>query len=125
MMRNRIAPLLESALIKAHAANELTTFPLPAIIIGHPANPEHGDFSCNVAMQMAKGERKAPRQVAEIILKHLGNGDGLLAKSDIAGPGFINLFVAQDAWQATLLEIESQGDRYGHTTSGAAQKVQV
>lgn len=125
MMRNRIAPLLESALLKAHAAQELMTSPLPAIIIGHPANPEHGDFSCNIAMQLAKAERKAPRQVAEIILKHLGDGEGLLAKSEIAGPGFINLFVSQTSWQATLLEIETEGDRYGRTASGAGKKVQV
>ncbi len=125
MMRNRIAPLLESALIKAHTAQELTTFPLPAIIIGHPANPDHGDFSCNIAMQLAKGERKAPRLVAEIILKHLDTGDGLLAKCEIAGPGFINLFVSQTAWQTALLEIEAEGDRYGHTTSGGRKKVQV
>ncbi len=125
MMRNRIAPLLESALIKALAAQELTTSPLPAIIIGNPANPEHGDFSCNIAMQMAKGERKAPRQVAEIIIKHLGDGGGLLAKCDIAGPGFINLFVSQSAWQATLLDIEAQGHHYGRTTSGGGKKVQV
>jgi arginyl-tRNA synthetase len=125
MMRNRIAPLLESALIKAHAAQELTTSPLPPIIIGHPANPEHGDFSCNIAMQMAKSERKAPRQVAEIIIRHLGDGDGLLAKNEIAGPGFINLFVSQAAWQASLLEIEAEGSRYGRTSSGAGKKVQV
>jgi arginyl-tRNA synthetase len=125
MMRNRIAPLLESALCKAHAAKELTTSPLPAIIIGHPAKPEHGDFSCNIAMQLAKGERKAPRQVADIIIKYLGDGDGLIAKCEIAGPGFINLFVTETAWQATLLEIESAGDRYGRTTSGAGKKVQV
>ena len=125
MMRNRIAPLLESALLKAYAAQELTTSPHPAIIIGHPANPEHGDFSCNIAMQLAKGERKAPRQVADIIIKYLGDGDGLLAKSEIAGPGFINLFVSQSAWQSTLLEIEQEGDRFGRTASGAMKKVQV
>jgi arginyl-tRNA synthetase len=125
MMRNRIAPLLETALQAAHAANELATSPLPAIIIGHPANPDHGDFSCNIAMQLAKSERKAPRQVAEIIIKYLGDGDGLLAKCEIAGPGFINLFVARDAWQKSLLEIEAAGDRYGHTKSGAGKKVQV
>ncbi|MDD2850510.1 MAG: arginine--tRNA ligase [Desulfuromonadaceae bacterium] len=125
MMRNRIAPLLESALIKAHAAHELTTSPLPPITLGHPANPEHGDFSCNVAMQMAKAERKAPRQVAEIIIKHLGDGNGLLTKCDIAGPGFINLFVSQAAWQTALLEIEVQSENYGRTASGGNRKVQV
>lgn len=125
MIRNRIAPLLQSALTKAYEAQELSTFPLPAVIIGHPVNPEYGDFSCNIAMVIAKGERKSPRLVAEIILKHLPNVNGLIAKSDIAGPGFINIFVSQKAWQATLIEIENAGERYGHTTSGSHKKVQV
>ncbi|HIJ82256.1 MAG TPA: arginine--tRNA ligase, partial [Desulfuromonadales bacterium] len=125
MMRNRIAPLLEAALNAASASHELTTLLLPDIIMGLPANPEHGDFSCNIAMQMAKGERKPPRQVAEIILKHLGNGAGLLTKCEIAGPGFINFFIAPAAWQQALLEIEEQGDYYGRTSAGNGQKVQV
>jgi len=125
MMRNRIAPLLQSALIKAHAAQELTACPLPTITIGHPANPEHGDFSCNIAMLLSKGERKAPRQVAEIIIKHMVDACGLLDKCDVAGPGFINLFVSQASWQATLPEIEAEGESYGHTSSGGGKKVQV
>jgi len=125
MMRHRIASLVENALHAAANAEELFSSPLPAVVIGTPANPEHGDFSCNVAMQLAKAERKAPRQVAEIILRHIGNGDGLLTKTEIAGPGFINLFVAPAAWQATLMEIESQGMNFGLTTTGAGKKVQV
>ncbi|OHB33537.1 MAG: arginine--tRNA ligase [Desulfuromonadaceae bacterium GWB2_53_15] len=124
-MRHRIASLVENALHAAANAEELFSSPLPAVVIGTPANPEHGDFSCNVAMQLAKAERKAPRQVAEIILRHIGNGDGLLTKTEIAGPGFINLFVAPAAWQATLMEIESQGMNFGLTTTGAGKKVQV
>ncbi len=125
MMRNRIATLVETALQSAVSAAELVSSPLPAVTIGTPANPEHGDFSCNIAMQMAKNERKTPRQVAEIILRHLGNGHGLLAKTDIAGPGFINFFVAPSAWQSTLLEIESLGDDFGRTSTGAGRKIQV
>ena len=125
MIRNRITPLLESALLKAHGANELTTFPFPPVVLGNPTNPEHGDFSCNIAMQIAKSERKAPRQVAEIIIRHLSDGNGLIASSDIAGPGFINLFVSHSAWQASLLEIQSQGGNYGRTVSGGGKKVQV
>ena len=125
MMRHRIASLVESALHAATAAKELVSSPLPAVIIGTPANSDHGDFSCNVAMQLAKGERKPPRQVAEIIIRHLQNPDGLLAKTEIAGPGFINFFVSATAWQAALLEIESKGAAFGLTTSGAGKKVQV
>jgi arginyl-tRNA synthetase len=125
MMRQRIAALVETALQTAAAADELVTSPFPAVIIGIPANPEHGDFSCNIAMQIAKGERKAPRQVAETIIRLIGDDSGLLSKCEIAGPGFINFFVAPAAWQQSLLEIESAGDSFGRTTSGAARKVQV
>ncbi|WP_188055311.1 arginine--tRNA ligase [Oryzomonas rubra] len=124
-MRNRIAALVETALQTAAAAEELLSSPFPAVIIGTPDNPDHGDFSCNIAMQMAKGERKAPRQVAEIVIRHLGDGGGLLAKTEIAGPGFINLFVAPGAWQSALLEIESQGAAFGRTATGAGKKVQI
>lgn len=125
MMRNRIAALVESALQSSAADKELLSSPFPAVIIGTPDNPDHGDFSCNIAMQMAKGERKAPRQVAEIIIRHLGDGKGLLAKTEIAGPGFINLFIAPAAWQSALSEIEAQGEAFGRTTSGSGQKVQI
>ena len=125
MMRNRIAELVKTALQGALAAQEISTSQLPALTIGTPANQEHGDFSCNIAMQMAKGERKAPRQVAEILINRLGDGGGLLAKTEIAGPGFINFFVSPAAWQASLLEIESQGAAFGRTTTGNGKKVQV
>lgn len=125
MMRHQIASLVEQALHAAAAAHELVSFPLPTVIIGIPASPDHGDFSCNVAMQMAKGERKAPRQVADILIRHIADGSGLLSKTEIAGPGFINFFVAPAAWQNTLRDVESQGDTFGRTSSGAGRKVQV
>ena len=125
MIRQHIAALVETALQEAANAEELVTSPFPTVIIGMPANPDHGDFSCNIAMQTAKGERKAPRQIAEIIIRHIGNGNGLLTSCEIAGPGFINFYVAPAAWQHCLLEVESLGATYGRTTTGAARKVQV
>jgi arginyl-tRNA synthetase len=125
MIRNRITSLLESSLQAAVTSQELATSILPTVIIGTPANSDHGDFSCNVAMQLAKGERKAPRQVAEIIIRHLGEGNSLLSKTEIAGPGFINFFVSPIAWQSCLLEIESQGETFGRTLSGEKKKLQV
>ncbi|ABK98645.1 arginyl-tRNA synthetase [Pelobacter propionicus DSM 2379] len=125
MMRHRIASLVETALRAASAAQEITSPSIPAVTIGVPANPDHGDYSCNIAMQMAKAERRAPRQVAETISRHLGDGKGLLSKTDIAGPGFINFFVSPAAWQRLLPEIESQGATYGRTATGEERKVQV
>ena len=124
-MRHHIASLVATALQAAASANELVSPSFPAVVIGMPANPEHGDFSCNIAMQLAKAERKAPRQVAEIIVRHVGDGNGLLAKTEIAGPGFINFFVSPDAWRATLIDIETQGDSFGHTGTGRGTRVQV
>jgi arginyl-tRNA synthetase len=125
MMRHRIAALVKTALNTATAAEELDTTTFPPITIGIPANNEHGDFSCNIAMQLAKAERKPPRSVAEILTRHIANGNGLFAKTDIAGPGFINFYVAPAAWQTALIEIESQGDSFGQTGSGAGKKIQV
>ena len=125
MMRNRIASLVESSLRAAADLQDLTTQIIPAVIIGTPANPGHGDFSCNIAMQIARGERKTPRQVSEIVIRHLSDDDGLLARAEIAGPGFINFFISPSAWQSCLLEIESQGGRFGRTATGRGEKVQV
>jgi len=125
MMRHHIASLVATALQAAARANELTSSSFPAVIIGTPANAEHGDFSCNIAMQLAKAERKAPRQVAEIVIRHLDTSSGLLARTEIAGPGFINFFVSPEAWRATLIDIEGQGDAFGHTTTGKGTRVQV
>lgn len=125
MIRQKIALLIESTIENALISGKLVTSPIPPITISIPALPEHGDFSCNIAMQLAKSERKSPRQVADIILNSLADEDGLLLKTEIAGPGFINFFVSPEAWHRTLLEIEKQGGNFGRTTSGAGQKVQV
>jgi arginyl-tRNA synthetase len=125
MMRQRIAALVETALNAAATAEELVTSPFPPVTIGIPAHPDHGDFSCNIAMQLAKAERKAPRAVAEILIRHMGDGNGLFSKTDIAGPGFINFFVSPASWQTSLIGIEALGEAFGRTTSGAGRKIQV
>jgi len=124
-MRNKIASLVKSSLEAAITLQELNSSIFPAVIIGTPASTDHGDFSCNIAMQMARGERKAPRQVADILIKHLGDGKGILSRTEIAGPGFINFFVSPSAWQSCLLEIELRGDSFGRSITGGMEKVQV
>lgn len=125
MIRQQLALLIESTLENALSSGKLVTSPIPSITISIPALSEHGDFSCNIAMQLAKSERKSPRQVADIVLNSLVDEDGLLLRTEIAGPGFINFFVSPTAWHGALLEIEKQGENFGRTTSGAGQKVQV
>lgn len=125
MIRQKIALLIETTLTNALAAGTVVTSSIPPITISTPTIAEHGDFSCNIAMQLAKSERKSPRQVAEIIINALVDTEALLVKTEIAGPGFINFFVSPAAWHQALVEIEKQGDCFGRTNSGAGQKVQV
>lgn len=125
MIRHKLASLISAALDKAASSSQLSSENLPDVVIGIPASNAHGDFSCNIAMQLAKGERKAPRQVADIILSNINDPEGLINRTEIAGPGFINFFIAPAAWQKTLPQIESAGEAYGKSNSGAGKKLQV
>jgi len=85
---------------------------------------EHGDFATNVAMTLAKSVGRNPRELAELIVAKLPN-DPLITKVDIAGPGFINMFVAQDARYAVVNTVLQQGDRYGLAEPNSKQKIMV
>ena len=98
---------------------------VPEIVIEVPAHTEHGDFATNIAMQLAKPEKKAPRQIAEILVKILESNDELFERVEIAGPGFINFFIKKDLWRETLKGIVVAGDDYGKGTAGNGKKVQV
>ena len=85
---------------------------------------EHGDFATNVAMTLAKPARRNPRELADLIVGALPSDD-LITKIDIAGPGFINLFIAQGARHSVLNSIFEQADNYGLGTPGSKKKIMV
>jgi len=75
---------------------------------------QFGDFATNIALQLAKQVGQNPRQVAEALQPKLLESSPLLAKVDIAGPGFLNLFVTDDALQTERVKmVEHQGQQYG------------
>ncbi|HIG75573.1 MAG TPA: arginine--tRNA ligase [Bacteroidetes bacterium] len=82
-----------------------------------PNNPEHGDLATNVALQLAKPLRRAPRQIAEAVASALGSVEGV-AEVEVAGPGFINVRLAKDYVTAALAELLGQGERYGRVLDG-------
>ncbi len=125
MIRQQLASLVSQALLAARNSGSLCSENLPEVTISNPAQEAHGDFACNIAMQLAKQERKAPRQVAELILTYLQDQKGLVSRTEIAGPGFINFFISPAAWQQSLLEIQRQGTGFGTTGTGAGQSIQV
>ena len=99
--------------------------PLPEVSLEVPRQPEHGDFACSVAMSLAKRLRKAPREIAEGLLARIGDAGGLLAETEVAGPGFINMRIGPGAWQALTREIVAAGADYGRSDTGNGEKLQV
>jgi arginyl-tRNA synthetase len=97
----------------------------PPFQVEAPREAGHGDFACNAALLLTKRLRRPPRQIAEELARRLGDGGGLVASVEVAGPGFLNVRLAGDAWQRALAEIVREGERFGTSALGAGAKVQV
>ncbi|WP_306533805.1 arginine--tRNA ligase [Geobacter sp.] len=125
-MKDRVRSLVAEGIERCFADGSLTSHQMPAIVIEKPAHAEHGDFACTVAMSLAKAERKAPRVIAETIVAHINDSaEGIIGGIEIAGPGFINFRIKNDAWSRTLAAVEAKGKSFGLSTIGEGRKVQV
>ena len=103
----------------------LTDLPVE-IEVGIPKRKEFGDFSVNTAMVLAKKMGKNPRQVAQLIIENLpGEKDTLFKKVEIAGAGFINFFVREEAMVNKLGEITRLGEKFGMSVLGNGRSVLV
>lgn len=107
-----------------HAASQFALAEHLSIELERPKQSSHGDFACNVAMQLAKALKRNPREVAQAILASLPASD-LVEKTEIAGPGFINIFLKPAAWQNIAPLTLQAGDAYGRGSLGNNQTVQI
>lgn len=97
---------------------------VPVVKLDVPRNPEHGDFSCNIAMMLAKPLAKSPRDIAQQLLDSLGS-QPYLSAIDIAGPGFLNFTLTKQA-NANVIDIVSEaGAGFGKSTLLAGENVLV
>ena len=113
-----------SALL-AHARNTVAPDAAStAISLERPKQSEHGDYSCNIAMQLAKTLRAKPRDIAQRVVAALPVSD-YVEKVEIAGAGFINLFLKASVKQGVVNHILAANARYGTSNIGAGQSVQV
>ena len=94
------------------------------IILERPKSAEHGDFSSNIAMQLAKPLRQNPRAIAEALIAALPKSE-YIVKVEIAGAGFINFFLNAQSKQTIIGKILNAGDAFGLNDSGQKVKVQV
>ncbi|MCX5891247.1 MAG: arginine--tRNA ligase [Deltaproteobacteria bacterium] len=124
-LKKILRDLITSAVENARTAGELTFDALPAFEVEAPKQAGHGDLATNLALVLAKPAKLPPRKVAEILVSRLAAPEGMLSKVEIAGPGFINFFIADAFWYLVIPEIHALGQAYGNSGLGAGQKVQV
>ncbi len=118
--------------MKAHISDCLTRaassigadISLINIVLERPKSAEHGDFSSNLAMQLAKPLRQNPREIATSLMKALPQSE-YIAKVEIAGAGFINFFLNAGSQQSIISDILNAGDTFGRNDIGKGEKVQV
>src|SRR3954462_15297648 len=107
---------VHAAVAALTAAGALPALDASRVVVEPPRDPTHGDMATNVAMVLAKEAGKKPRELAELVAEKL-RADKLIAKVDVAGPGFINLALKPVAWIDTLRATIIAGADYGRGAS--------
>ena len=117
--------LLTAAAKAAMADGTLPEAELPAFIVEIPADVKNGDIASNLAMAGARTWRKAPKMIADALLAHLPSlENSVFSKVEVAGPGFINLFLSQSFWAGVVLGACASKE-YGRTDHGKGAKYNV
>ena len=123
MIEGPVARLLLAAVHDAAGELGLDTNDV-VVELSRPRQKEHGDLATNVALALASRARRSPREVAEILLKHLPASD-LVTRAEVAGPGFINLFLTPTWLYDVLARVRAEAEAYGRATADPAEHVQV
>ncbi|TRZ99627.1 MAG: arginine--tRNA ligase, partial [Nitrospiraceae bacterium] len=123
VVREAVLSTLREVLEDARAAGDLKLTTLPVLVLDVPKKNTWGDLATTVAMNLSASERRAPREIAEIIAGRLRLHPDVLERIDVAPPGYINLTIKRDLWFQVLAEIEAQGKRYGRSTLGLGKRV--
>jgi arginyl-tRNA synthetase len=107
------------------AIREIAPVPVaPSIVLEKPRQAEHGDYACNVALQLARALKRTPREIAARLVDALP-ASPYLEKAEVAGAGFINLFLKRSFKQQVVNRILEAGAAYGTGLRGQRKKVQV
>ena len=115
---------VRGAVVAAVEAGELAVTPPSEVVVERPRVKEHGDYATSVALQLAKPAGRPPREVAELLAVRLRQVGGVDAV-DVAGPGFLNVRLAQASLGQVALQVLAQGEAYGTNTSAAGQRVNL
>ena len=123
-MKQQVKALLATALRRLADTGTLPPDALPDPQLERTRDPGHGDFSTNAAMVLARLARTRPRDLAERLVAALPASE-LLARAEVAGPGFVNFHLAPGAYLALIPQILAEGPAHGRGTIGTGRRVQV
>ncbi|HZH60099.1 MAG TPA: arginine--tRNA ligase, partial [Metabacillus sp.] len=121
-VKERLKEEIKAAVLKAGLAEEAQ---IPEVLLEIPKEKAHGDYSTNMAMQLARVAKKAPRMIADEIVANFDKQKGSIDKIEIAGPGFINFHMNNSYLTDLIPTILKAGESYGETNIGNNEKVQV
>ncbi|MGN9866954.1 arginine--tRNA ligase [Bacillus swezeyi] len=121
-MKDVLKQEIKEAVIKAGLAEEKD---IPEVVLEVPKDKSHGDYSTNMAMQLARIAKKAPRNIAEEIVSSFDKGKASIDQLDIAGPGFINFYMDNQYLTKLIPAVLEAGEAYGETSIGGGERVQV
>ncbi|GAE31270.1 arginine--tRNA ligase [Alkalihalobacillus hemicellulosilyticus] len=121
-MKQQLKEEITNAVKAAQLADDQT---IPECILESPKDKAHGDYATNMAMQLARIAKQAPRAIAEQIVEHLDQARASIEKVEIAGPGFINFYMDKAYLREVVPTVLKAGERYGETNIGANTKIQV
>ena len=122
-IKDTLTEAIEAAAKSAIADGVFPEGELPKVILEVPPQKEFGDFATNFAMQSARVFHKAPRQIAEELVKRI-EGDWL-DHAQIAGPGFLNFYLKGNVLYDSFQKILEAGESYGQLPKKDAPKIQV
>src|SRR4051794_23182752 len=120
----QLRDVVRTAVAAAVDRGELAVAVPEDVVVERPKNPEHGDYATNVALRLAKGAGRPPREVAEVLAEQLRGHEGI-ERVDIAGPGFLNLVLAKDALGQIAVRAVTAGEGYGRTEELAGRRLNL
>lgn len=123
--KNQVKELIKNAALAAIKNGELKEAELPDFTVEVPKDRTHGDYAANAALVWARSFGTSPRNIAEAIVKNADFKGSYIEKCEIAGPGFINLFLSDRYYADIVKDVNTKGEEYGKSDFGKGKKILV
>jgi arginyl-tRNA synthetase len=120
----QLGAAVRAALVAAVEAGELVVDVPAAVAVERPRSKDHGDYATNVALTLAKAAGRPPREVAELVAARLREAEGV-AGVDVAGPGFLNVRLAEESLAKVAVEVVAAGAAFGTNAAAAGQSINL